>query len=196
MNSIPTPKAQAWPCLGLRSSTLAAAPSKPDITAVAMGKLILVRHSAVQRLDHVPPPQWRLSDDGRQRCAALAHRLAPLKPVAVITSHEPKAVETAELVARQLDLPCSIADGLHEHERHDIKLMSPAAFQANMQQFFQRPDDLVFGNETATQAVERFGEGIAAALSAWPDQTVVIVTHGTVLSLFAARHNPIDPYTL
>ncbi len=65
-----------------------------------------------------------------------------------------------------------------------------------MQQFFQRPDDLVFGNETAMQAVERFGEGIAAALSAWPDQTVVIVTHGTVLSLFAARHNPIDPYTL
>jgi broad specificity phosphatase PhoE len=161
-----------------------------------MGKLILVRHSAVQRLDHVPPSQWRLSDDGRQRCAALARLLAPLQPVAVISSHEPKAVETAELVARQLDLPCSIADGLHEHERSNVRLMSAAALQANVQQFFQRPDDLVFGDETATQAVERLGEGIAAALAAWPDQTVAIVTHGTVLSLFAAEHNRIDSYTL
>jgi broad specificity phosphatase PhoE len=53
---------------------------------------------------------------------------------------------------------------------------------------------LVFGNETADQARTRFTQAIHTLLAQHPSDTLAIVTHGTVLTLFLAHHNPhLDP---
>jgi broad specificity phosphatase PhoE len=53
---------------------------------------------------------------------------------------------------------------------------------------------LVFGNETGEQARTRFTQAINTLLTQHPSDTLAIVSHGTVLTLFLAHHNPhLDP---
>jgi broad specificity phosphatase PhoE len=67
-----------------------------------------------------------------------------------------------------------------------------------LQRFFDNPDELVFGEETASQALRRFSSAVAAVIqrtSAGPG-ALCIVSHGTVMSLFAARHLNAAPYSI
>ena len=77
--------------------------------------------------------------------------------------------------------------GLHEHDRSNVPYLSHETFQASIRSFFQEPDQLVFGNETANQAYARFYQAIHSILNENVRKTVVVVTHGTVISLFVAR---------
>jgi len=106
-------------------------------------RLVLVRHSTPEIVPGEPASRWRLSDDGRRRCTSLAQRLAAYQPVVVVASVEPKAAETAQLVAGHLALPCEAATRLHEHERDDIGwLPTREAFEGAIAGLFARPDDL------------------------------------------------------
>jgi broad specificity phosphatase PhoE len=155
-----------------------------------MPKLILVKHSAVRVEPGIPPEQWRLSEDGRRRCDALADRLAALSPAEIITSTEPKAAETGKIVADRLGVPLETAPGLHEHVRTRVPHMPTAQFISMVELMFRRPDELVLGDETAQQASDRFSRAVEGVLQSRAGQTVAIVTHGTVLALLVARHNP------
>jgi broad specificity phosphatase PhoE len=165
-------------------------------------KLILVRHSQHEMVTGVPTSRWRLSAEGRRRCFPLAERLAVYEPTVIVTSEEPKAVETGQIVARSLGLPFEMAPGLHEHERGVVwDLGSREEFQAQVARFFERPAELVFGNETADQAHARFAAAVACVLeqhstgnpSSHSGQSPAIVSHGTVMTLFITRANGLDP---
>ncbi len=62
--------------------------------------------------------------------------------------------------------------------------------------FFERPDDLVWGNETARQAGSRFEGAVRGVLDEREEEVVTIVAHGTVISLLVARYNDLDAYAL
>ena len=155
--------------------------------------LILIRHSQSQPAPDHPASQWVLTQAGRRRCVALAARLAAYAPDAIVTSRERKAGETGSLVAAQLGLPAAAADGLHEHLREHVGWLPNPAFEQAVAAFFARQDELVFGEETAAQAGARFDAALQNVLTAHPDKTVAIVSHGTVMSLFAAQHAGIAP---
>ncbi len=159
-----------------------------------MSHLILVRHSAPEIVPQVPARDWHLSAVGRARCVQLAAALAPYQPRAIITSVEPKAVETGQIVAEQLAVPQVAMDGLHEHDRRNVGLLDRAAFQARVAAFFAQPDMLVLGQETAAQTRDRFTRAIDAVLAAYPDAPVAVAAHGTVMALYLAQVAAIDPY--
>jgi broad specificity phosphatase PhoE len=159
-----------------------------------MNYLILVRHSAPEIVPEVSARDWHLSAVGRARCVPLAAALAPYQPRAIITSVEPKAVETGQITAERLGVPQAAMDGLHEHDRRNVGLLDPATFQVRVAAFFAQPDTLVLGHETAAQAGDRFTRAIDAVLAAYPDDTVAVVAHGAVLSLYLAQVAGIDPY--
>lgn len=159
-----------------------------------MRTLLLIRHSLPAIVPGTPAAAWRLSAAGRRRCAPLAHALAHYQPAVAVSSMEPKARETAELVAAALSLPVEMADGLHEHARRTVGYFgSRTEFEARVAEFFARPDALVLGEETATQARDRFERAVAGVVAAHPAGNVAIVTHGTVLTLFAAAHAAVEP---
>ncbi|MCP4167150.1 MAG: histidine phosphatase family protein [Chloroflexi bacterium] len=56
------------------------------------------------------------------------------------------------------------------------------------------PDELVFGEETADRAHERFATAVDVVLTAHPGQTVAIVAHGTVITLYVAHLQNLEPY--
>ncbi|MFW6039141.1 MAG: histidine phosphatase family protein [bacterium] len=157
-----------------------------------MRSLILVKHSMPELQADRPAAQWRLSEDGRHRCLALARHLAAHAPVAIVASREPKAAETAMILAKHLNRPCVLADDLHEHERTNVPLMKPAEFQASVAAMLAEPDELVLGLETARQAQQRFARAVNRVLDAHPEGNIVIVAHGTVISLLLALRSGQD----
>lgn len=166
-------------------------------------RLILVRHAAPTiELDR-PARLWRLSEAGRGGARALASRLKDSRIASVVSSVEPKAWETAAIVAQRLGCPCTAAPGLHEQERPDEPLAPPADLRRAVADLFGQPDEPVFGPETANQAVERFEGAVEAVLrdraepvAPAPDDALAIVTHGTVIALLLARWSGRDALEL
>lgn len=159
-------------------------------------QLILVRHSTVAIDTAVSSHNWSLSADGRSRAAAFATRLRPHAPTRIITSREPKAIETGQVIATALGLPPATAvPGLQEHDRQGTPFTDPATFRANIARLLIQPDKLVFGNETGHAARIRLETAVSHLTTTTdPNDTLLLVTHGTILTLFLCHHNPhLDP---
>jgi broad specificity phosphatase PhoE len=158
-----------------------------------MRRLLLVRHAAPAKVRAVPARDWVLSPSGRGKARRLAEILAPYAPSAIIASDELKTQQTARPLADRLGLPVEVMAGVQEHERRTVAYLGDETFQATMVRFFAEPDTLVFGEETAIQALVRFSQAIDTALARYPEGDLAIVTHGTVMSLFVAAHSEIKP---
>lgn len=149
--------------------------------------LILAKHSVPEIQADRPANTWKLSQEGRSRAQQLADHLKSFVPEVIVSSQEPKAKETAEILASRFQLDVQVIPELHEHDRSNVPYLSHDEFQASVQEFFQRPDELVFGTETADQAHTRFYKAIHSILTEHKNKTVVVVAHGTVISLFVSR---------
>ena len=145
----------------------------------------------------LPAKQWRLSAAGRQRCEQLAVRLKPYSPDVFITSDEPKAQETGEIVAKALETHCTTAPNLHEHDRRNEGFFpAKEQFDNRVALLFAEAQALVFGRETADDAHARFANAVSTAIAQHPGRTVAIVAHGTVITLFVARACGLKPFPL
>ena len=161
-----------------------------------MPKLILIKHASPQQEPGVSSHDWKLSDAGRAKAAVLAERLRGHAPTRIMTSDEPKAEETAEIVAKALGIPHQVTADLHEHDRSNVPQMPTREFISSMALFFKRRGELVLGRETADQAQGRVARAIDAALAKFPDDDIAIVTHGTVLALYLAPIAKCDAFEL
>jgi broad specificity phosphatase PhoE len=159
-----------------------------------MPKLILVKHAKPQMDESVPSHAWGLSDVGRASCGPLAERLRPLGVQQIVTSEEPKAAETGRLVAAALGVACEAAAGLQEHDRSNVPVLPTREFIASIALLFNRPTQLVLGLETGAKALKRFERAVFDAVDRHPDQTLAVVTHGTVMALFAEAYGGADPF--
>ncbi|MEP7134410.1 MAG: histidine phosphatase family protein [Chloroflexota bacterium] len=158
--------------------------------------VILVKHSLPEILEDVPAREWHLSDTGRALAGKLAGELMKWQPEIVVASVEPKARETAEVIARDLGLKFHEVDGLHEHDRSRSPYYSKFEFQNLVREFFEKPSELIFGNETANVTLERFQRAVDVVLNSSSDKNTIIVAHGTVISLYASWLTGLDGYDL
>lgn len=114
-----------------------------------------------------------------------------------MTSPEPKAHETARLVAAALGaLSVETLDELHEHDDRDAPFQDEAAFRATVREFFADPAEAVFGPETADEAHARFSAAVDALPVPSGGSANVVVAHGRVISLYVARRSGFEPYAL
>jgi phosphohistidine phosphatase len=73
-------------------------------------RLIVVRHAKAEKAEaHRSDFERPLAGRGRRDAAEMGHRLARrgIQPDAVVSSPAPRALETARIVARELDFPWS-----------------------------------------------------------------------------------------
>ena len=161
----------------------------------AENQLILIRHSLPEIVENVPAHAWELSDDGRSRVERLAERLKQYQVEVICASVEPKARETAEILCKRLGVDIVVMDGLHEHERDGVPFYAKDDFHSHVRELFEKPDELVFGNETAAQALERFKASVELMMNLYDGKRMAIVSHGTVISLFTAWLTGVDGYT-
>jgi broad specificity phosphatase PhoE len=161
-----------------------------------INRLILIKHAMPEIEVAVPSRAWRLSPEGRADCEQLAAELAPYVPEVLVSSVEPKAAETGEIVAGLLNLPCRSIPGLHENDRTGLPYLDDARYEAMFRRFFACTNEQVVGNETAHQAAGRFARAVDALLAVHPTETLGVVAHGTVISLYLQRIAGVDPFPL
>ena len=161
-----------------------------------MQTLILVKHSLPKIDPSVPAKDWHLSEEGCVRSRILGEELDRYDLDLVISSIELKAMETAEIASGLLKTPMVIVEGLHEHDRSNVGFLEKERFEQSVSHFFARPADLVFGEETADSAHDRFSKAVYELSDRFPRVNMALVTHGTVLSLFLSRISELEAYAL
>jgi broad specificity phosphatase PhoE len=111
---------------------------------------------------------------------------------AVVSSLEPKALETAEAFG----LPVELDSRLREHVRGGVPHFDdPEEFERAVAAGFARPHEAVFGDESFDAAHERFAAAVDDARARHSGR-LAVVAHGTVIALYAARALGADPLAL
>ncbi len=161
-----------------------------------MQKLILIKHAAPLVDPAKASDQWKLSEAGREQANRLAEGLATMELRSLVSSEEPKARETAEIVAEKLAIPTSTVIGLREHDRRNVPHMKSRDFISMVELFFRKPSERVLGSETANEALERFSRAVDDAIAGASEGNVGIVAHGTVIALYLAAHSQRNGFEL
>jgi glucosyl-3-phosphoglycerate phosphatase len=132
-----------------------------------------VRHAQVVLNLDQPAATWRLSPAGVEAADALARRLGPVPRV--VSSPEPKALATAEPLARVSGVRVELDDRLREVERTE-NLPTAHEHRAAVRAYLE--GRAVPGWEGRAEAKARFADALETI-----DDTAV-VTHATVLAVF------------
>ena len=127
------------------------------------------------------------------RCKTLADGISRYCPDVIATSSEPKAAETTQIIAGLLGKTFTTVEDLHEHGRSNVGWLDKEHFEEAVAKFFEQPQALVFGNETADQTHERFAKAVMRIIEKHPNRNIAIIAHGTVIALFVARALGLQP---
>lgn len=143
-----------------------------------------VSHPEVVMDPAIPVPEWVLSDTGRARVEALARRPWVATLTRVITSSEPKAIETAEILAgaAQQALVVEVRSSTAEIDRSSTGYLSHEDHETHANLLFAAPESSANGWERAIDAQRRMVVALEDLLEE-PDATVV-VGHGGVGTLW------------
>ncbi|HET7579240.1 MAG TPA: histidine phosphatase family protein [Bacillales bacterium] len=160
-----------------------------------MSSLVLIKHAMPDIRDDVPSQQWLLSEKGKKSSMELARHLKKYKTRRIYTSDEPKAAETGKIVANQLDLPHQSIKDVHENDRSGLKYLPREDYEKLFKKFFTNPSHRIIGKETAKEAATRFDAAVKEIVKK-AEEDIILVTHGTVMSLFVNRYNDIDIFQL
>ena len=151
----------------------------------------MVKHAMPEIDERRPSFEWRLSDEGRAAAAVLAGKLDHLGLAHIVASTEPKAEETALIMGRVLGLDCDLDPGLVEHRREKVGFLPRDAFEDRVRDFFERPGERVFGEESADEAHDRFAAALERQRRA--AGALLAVCHGTVITLWVTRRHRLEP---
>lgn len=101
-------------------------------------------------------------------------------------------METGSIIAERLRLTFTTAEALREHDRRAVGFLSREKFTARVHDLFAHPDEVVFGNESASAALARFAATVDHLVVEDSGGDIVVVSHGTVISLFVAKRADVD----
>jgi broad specificity phosphatase PhoE len=159
--------------------------------------LVLVKHAQPVLEADVAARYWRLGAEGEAQARRLARELERFQPFQLVSSHEPKAAQTAALVAHELGVVPSLVAGIEEFDRPPLPILASEEHERLNQRIFETPTLAVLGTESLNSAVERFRAGLTRALDALPTgHDLVAITHGTVMAGFIAQTASRDPFQL
>jgi len=159
----------------------------PDAATGNSGQpLLLVRHSSPCIANGMSYRDWPLSDEGRGLAVHAAEYVAGFKPRLICSSDERKASDTAKIIARHCGLDVKVVPDLREHDRTGVPWRDAATRQQELQALFANPDAVVFGRESASQALGRLTTAIHRVTTR-KSGPWVLVTHGTVMALYLAK---------
>jgi broad specificity phosphatase PhoE len=144
--------------------------------------LYLIRH-AHTRQTALPAETWPLSDLGLLQAQRLAEQPFWQDVHIICASVEPKALQTAQIVAERHDLPVEPSFDLRE-------LRCPGDFvsdyEAAVREVLANPTASLNGWEPAGEAQTRIMTAIERLLMLHENETLAVVSHGLVLTLYLA----------
>ncbi len=147
-----------------------------------MSEVLLVRHCRAAG----QAPESPLTKAGQAQARALAVRLSEFGVERIVSSPFRRARESATPLADRLDLKVNVDERLIEHRLSDPPVDD---WRPWLQKAFTHPHLKAPGGESGAQSTARGWEAMDAAL-ACPEQRVVLVSHGALISLIIHRLDP------
>ena len=148
--------------------------------------IILVRHGAtalnIARV--LQPPDTPLNDAGQAQAEAVAQALAALRPAGLISSDLPRALHTAEAIARATGLVASTTELLHERNFGDLRGQPYDGLGFDPLTMLAAPPGGESGSAFETRVARAFAL-LVERRAALPGP-LVVVTHGLVIRAMLA----------
>jgi broad specificity phosphatase PhoE len=144
--------------------------------------LYLIRHAQSQQTA-LPVETWPLSDLGLLQAQRLAEQPFWQDVHIICTSVEPKALQTAQIVAERHDLPVEPSFDLRELRRPGDFVSD---YEAAVREVLTNPTASVNGWEPAGEAQTRIMTAIERLLMLHESETLAVVSHGLALTLYLA----------
>jgi broad specificity phosphatase PhoE len=134
------------------------------------------------------PDGGTISDRGRAQVATLVEQLHGRRVAAVVSSPYSRARDTAELIAKALDVPLEVADDLRELDAGELTALAHGDGIAQVDEVFARwlHGDLAAscpGGETGAQLVTRVRGALETLADRFRGEAVVVVSHGGAMAL-------------
>jgi len=150
-----------------------------------MQRLMLVRHAEPQIEIDQPASEWTLTPRGVASTQRLAGVLKESAPTFVVASPERKALETARILAGELDIPIERDERLSEQGAEAGQFLTDyAEFRALVRHHFDHPDEVVMRQESSRAAGARFAAAVRERVEV--DGLPVIVSHGRIMASWLA----------
>lgn len=157
-------------------------------------RLLLVRHGQTtsnvgHKLDTAEPGA-DLTELGRQQAQAIPAALAEEDISAVYVSNLVRTQQTAAPLLEHLDMEARVRPGIREIYAGDFEMRNDAeAIQEYIEVvfgWFRDPNRRLRGGEDGNEVIARYDDVVAEAEAEAPDGTVVFVSHGAVIRVWAA----------
>ncbi|MHC2218953.1 histidine phosphatase family protein [Rhizobium leguminosarum] len=158
-----------------------------------MSRIVLVRHSIPSIDENTPSVDWSLSASGEVAAIEFAKYLSGFSAKEILSSPEKKAHQTATLIADRLELPVRTEPDFREHGRSRVGYIPRIDFEAGIATLLECPHRLRFGDESADAVFSRMDQAVARARTAQPSGDLMIISHGTAISIYAARVLGVEP---
>jgi broad specificity phosphatase PhoE len=149
-----------------------------------MAEIFLLNHAETTLESNKLIEEWTLSPVGIKHAEELGSRLIEFGIARIIASKEPKALQTAKIIAKNLSIEdVEIYDGIEELHRNLPEIVPIDTFKDMVKQTFHRANESVNGWESASTAQQRIVEALRQIGEDDPDKKVLIVSHSLVTKL-------------
>lgn len=145
-----------------------------------------LRHAETEKDPNIQSKKWSLSLIGERHARQIAESGCFDAVDVVISSCEKKAFDTAEPIAGRLGSEIIQMDEFNEVARGD-KFLSKEEFEALKREKLENLDCKKDGGESGREAIARFNAGIQTVDNKYSCKNILIVSHGTILSLYFAN---------
>ncbi|UYP47133.1 hypothetical protein NEF87_003418 [Candidatus Lokiarchaeum ossiferum] len=149
-------------------------------------KIFFLRHASTMVDLTIPSHTWELSPQGIQMSQEIAFfpHFSTVKHI--YCSMEKKTYLTISPFAEQHKLLLDCHAGLDEVHFKGLPLSDPEQFKDLKFQCFQNLDLSISGSETFRRGLNRFKKTLSEIQQRHLSEDILIVSHGTILSLFFA----------
>lgn len=148
-------------------------------------KIIFLRHADTQKDPNLNAALWGLSEEGKRQAEEVSN-LPIMNEVDIIyVSEEKKTALTVEPLAKKLGNEITPLAFFDEVKRGD-KFLAKEEFEMEKVKQLQDLDYHAFGGESGKEALARFKQGVELVAKENAGETILIVTHGTVLNIYFA----------
>lgn len=149
-------------------------------------KYILLRHAETLKDPNKPAPEWDLTPNSLEKINEYISEGKFSNITKIFSSTEPKAIATGKPISEFLNLPITEMEEFVEVKR-EKKFLTDEEFLDQKKRELTNLDKVENGAESAYTALARFESGIQKLEEKYFDESILIITHGTIMSLYLAK---------
>jgi broad specificity phosphatase PhoE len=150
-------------------------------------KLYFLRHAETKFDENCPPRDWVLSETGENQSQMIAHHHNFRDIDVIICSTEKKTTLTALPLSEKLQVSIQYNGGLDEINSNNLPLTDHNIYLQQKKYEFRHLNEASIKKESYENGLNRFNNAINFIQQTHRNKKILIVSHGTVLTLYFAQ---------